>query len=78
MEALSVGKKIEAVRWSCLDNNLYAFHSQGYFSWGVSSLYKNRVDNSLVFPFEMKGVEIDHHDFIVVWSKHKIIKIRDN
>lgn len=55
MEVLSANKPIEAVRFSPLDNLIYAIHHRGYYTWNAESLFKHRSDYSGEIAFEIKG-----------------------
>lgn len=55
MEVLSANKPIEAIRFSALDQTIYAIHRQGYYTWSAESLFKHRSDFAGEVPFQIKG-----------------------
>lgn len=55
MEVLSANKPIEAVRFSPLDNLIYAVHHRGFYTWNADSLFKHRTDYAGEIAFEVVG-----------------------
>lgn len=46
LEVLSSNRPIDTIRFSPFDNVVYGIHSNGYYSWSLESLFKQRMEST--------------------------------
>lgn len=74
---LSTNRPVEYLKWSPLDNIIYAFHKSGFYLWNIDTMFKQRQESTVNINFSIKGAEI-YHNRVVVYGDREILQIENN
>ena len=53
---------------------MYGIHSNGYYSWSLESLFKQRTESTFEVPFSIKGGDI-YLNNLLLWGENNIIVV---
>lgn len=70
IEVLNTSRPVINIMWSSFDTVVYGVHPNGYYCWGIDSLFRQRYDSTHQFNYTIKGGAINNNSVIFWGSDH--------
>lgn len=67
IEVISTSRPVIDILWTPYDTAVYAVHNNGFYSWTLDSLFKQKSDSTFNFKFDIKGASI-YNGNLLLWG----------
>jgi hypothetical protein len=70
IEVLNTSRPVISMMWSPFDTTVYGVHANGYYYWGVDSMFRQKYDSTHQFGYNVRGASTCHHSIMFWGSDH--------
>jgi len=77
IEVLNTSRPAIKILWSPFDTTIYGVHANGYYSWGVESMFRQKQDSGYQFNYNILGACASNAG-LVFWGADNITELDYN